>query len=527
MKKILLSAAAIAMAATASAEVTAFIAENGVKEGWDREANEYIVLPNGFYFQSMRTGNTYTNPAQYIEQYAASKYVSIQGGAIKGGDKDGKPGEIYVTSGAIRWFENNPITFTPAKGVKITEIHVRNQRNPDSGQAGKIHESAVLEADAGTTQQWYTHNADGSVTLVPSQESRVFYIDITTEGQPNDEQVALPVIEADFFVDPGYKDELAFAGKTHILSADKYITLTTATEGAEIYYTIDGTEPTKASTKYTAPFRLDKDAVVKAIAVKEGKEDSFKLCHEVFVVAPGTEMYTFNFVNYPSLITEQGQTFGETEGDVPTGCNGFLYYNHGDNYEVAGWYGSSRIQTPDIELVNEEGGNMILGLKGNANNVLERAGTFGFVVEFRAAPHEGHGGQFDFFLDDDNLYMTDVVISGGRLYSAAGNPRLIEGQPGEYKICDFTGGYSTWRCGDAKVNELKFNNNPSASSASYYYDQVYVFSDKKVGGVSNIVVEDENAPVEYYNLQGVRVANPENGLYIRRQGNKATKVLVK
>ncbi len=45
-------------------------------------------------------------------------------------------------------------------------------------------------------------------------------------------------------------------------------------------------------------------------------------------------------------------------------------------------------------------------------------------------------------------------------------------------------------------------------------------------GIDGVIV-DENAPVEYYNLQGVRVANPENGLYIRRQGNKATKVLVK
>lgn len=41
------------------------------------------------------------------------------------------------------------------------------------------------------------------------------------------------------------------------------------------------------------------------------------------------------------------------------------------------------------------------------------------------------------------------------------------------------------------------------------------------------VANDENAPVEYYNLQGVRVANPENGLYIKRQGNKAVKVIVK
>ncbi|MDE6333676.1 MAG: hypothetical protein K2L77_03410, partial [Muribaculaceae bacterium] len=46
-------------------------------------------------------------------------------------------------------------------------------------------------------------------------------------------------------------------------------------------------------------------------------------------------------------------------------------------------------------------------------------------------------------------------------------------------------------------------------------------------GVSDIITDNSNAPVEYFNLQGVRVANPENGLYIRRQGNKAEKVLVK
>lgn len=46
-------------------------------------------------------------------------------------------------------------------------------------------------------------------------------------------------------------------------------------------------------------------------------------------------------------------------------------------------------------------------------------------------------------------------------------------------------------------------------------------------GVETVVVEDENAPVEYYNMQGVRVNNPANGIYIRRQGNTATKVLVR
>ncbi|MGM9804220.1 MAG: hypothetical protein ACI308_08605 [Muribaculaceae bacterium] len=36
---------------------------------------------------------------------------------------------------------------------------------------------------------------------------------------------------------------------------------------------------------------------------------------------------------------------------------------------------------------------------------------------------------------------------------------------------------------------------------------------------------DVNAPVEYYNLQGVKVANPENGIFIKKQGAKATKII--
>lgn len=43
-------------------------------------------------------------------------------------------------------------------------------------------------------------------------------------------------------------------------------------------------------------------------------------------------------------------------------------------------------------------------------------------------------------------------------------------------------------------------------------------------GVNNVTVSDASAPVEYFNLQGVRVANPENGIFIRRQGAATTKV---
>ncbi len=44
-------------------------------------------------------------------------------------------------------------------------------------------------------------------------------------------------------------------------------------------------------------------------------------------------------------------------------------------------------------------------------------------------------------------------------------------------------------------------------------------------GVENVTVADTDAPAEYFNLQGVRVNNPANGVFICRQGNKVTKVV--
>lgn len=49
------------------------------------------------------------------------------------------------------------------------------------------------------------------------------------------------------------------------------------------------------------------------------------------------------------------------------------------------------------------------------------------------------------------------------------------------------------------------------------------FHTEKSAGVSGVEVEETVAPV-YYNLQGVKVANPEKGLYIMVKGAKASKV---
>ncbi len=60
----------------------------------------------------------------------------------------------------------------------------------------------------------------------------------------------------------------------------------------------------------------------------------------------------------------------------------------------------------------------------------------------------------------------------------------------------------------------------------WFIDNIKVYSADGGSGVAGIEAE-ENAPVEYYNLQGIRVADPENGLYIVKQGNKVTKRVIK
>ena len=58
-------------------------------------------------------------------------------------------------------------------------------------------------------------------------------------------------------------------------------------------------------------------------------------------------------------------------------------------------------------------------------------------------------------------------------------------------------------------------------------DKYKVNDDTTVTGVESVSEDDANAPVEYFNLQGVRVENPQNGLYIVRQGNKVSKQIIR
>lgn len=85
-------------------------------------------------------------------------------------------------------------------------------------------------------------------------------------------------------------------------------------------------------------------------------------------------------------------------------------------------------------------------------------------------------------------------------------------------------GVMTWVAPeDQEVREVEFNGQPNSGgtvsilSATVYYDLSTA--------VETIIDNEADAPVYYYNLQGVRVENPSNGIFIRVQGKKSQKVM--
>lgn len=85
---------------------------------------------------------------------------------------------------------------------------------------------------------------------------------------------------------------------------------------------------------------------------------------------------------------------------------------------------------------------------------------------------------------------------------------------------DLNGTIDTTGKADFTINVIWDNNGTEVPILVKFNGQ------KRTLGIDSITTE-ENAPVEYYNLQGVRIANPTAGLYIVKQGKKVSKQLIR
>ncbi len=184
--------------------------------------------------------------------------VTFTPGTVSGSTTDTSADEM--TSGGItfsstsaalartdnyRFYGSSTTTVTSTVG-NITKIVFTCN---DESYASTMSDASFSAGSVTSSENIVTWTGDASsFTFKPSAQVRVDLIVVTyTEGTAP--AVATPVI----------------AGETPFTESTE-VTITCATDGASIYYTTDGSEPTSQSTAYTAAFSITETTTVKAIA---------------------------------------------------------------------------------------------------------------------------------------------------------------------------------------------------------------------------------------------------------------------
>ena len=139
----------------------------------------------------------------------------------------------------LRHYKGGVLTFAAPAGKVITNI---------------VFDGADVTGLTTLVDKAWTGNAS-TVEIPAAADAKTIKINTITihVADASSDYVATPTIsgEADFL--------------------DNTTVTITAEEGLEVYYTLDGTDPTKASTKYTAPFELTATTTVKAVAYNGDK----------------------------------------------------------------------------------------------------------------------------------------------------------------------------------------------------------------------------------------------------------------
>lgn len=240
--------------------------------------------------------------------------------------------------------------------------------------------------------------------------------------------------------------------------------------------------------------------------------------------------------------------FSTTDGNVYTLSN--VTISAGQNFKIgdAGWdkvnYGGvTGMAESTYYTLNYNGSdcNLAADFTGDVTFILDSR-----TILFGAKPVP------------ENLYLTGEPFGGWdvvnpdykmtKLSDSSYTITLPEGLSGQWKIWDGTWNYTFGPTGDlvAGENNVLFNQpgnyqfaegsdltgkpvvitltipeNADLPSSGVYAILDLDFSDQT--GIS--AIETAGAEAEYYNLQGVRVANPERGIYIVRCGDKVMKVV--
>ena len=130
-----------------------------------------------------------------------------------------------------------------------------------------------------------------------------------------------------------------------------------------------------------------------------------------------------------------------------------------------------------------------------------------------------YNGEFEFAAEEYNLFRFFSNLDGWTNGSSIGSLQereLVTFTDNVYGSELVIGGECSWQLPDDFAGKVKMTVNLNDKTVKFE-------AETKQDSIESI--EAESADAVYYNLQGVRVANPENGIFIKVAGNKVEKVI--
>ena len=181
-----------------------------------------------------------------------------------------------------------------------------------------------------------------------------------------------------------------FSVESGAVNSGTSVTITCATEGAKIYYTTDGSDPTAASTEYTAAISITEAVTVKAIAVKDGMNDS----------AVASASYTIK-VATPAFSVTSGAVNSGTSVTITCSTEGATIYYTTDGTEPTA---ESTEYTTAISVTAAVTVKAIAVKDGMNNSAVESASYL--IIPTKATCVPG-----DFVLKDGTMLPKDITLT--------------------------------------------------------------------------------------------------------------------
>ena len=210
----------------------------------------FAVMLAVFSVQAEEVTLSFADKAQRTE-FSTSKQVWAQNGITFTNNKSASTTNVADYAKPVRLYQSSEIVVECSLG-NITSIVFDCNSSSYATALGNSISGSTVNSDMVTVTLDGSSNSFSVASL--SKQVRLDALTVTYEAAGEGE-VSKPVTPS------------LTAGGNFVGSIE--VEISCATEGAEIYYTTDGTEPTEDSEAYIEPFEITETTTVKAIAINE------------------------------------------------------------------------------------------------------------------------------------------------------------------------------------------------------------------------------------------------------------------